>query len=473
MAIDTSLYGQIQPPQNPLMMAGEAVGISNALQQNRLLQTENQRQQVALDSDQIANAWTHLSKAGEAATTLLNEPGKLSLDSFDKGATGILSDRDYPTAMRSGLISDIVGIRSNLQKQIAAQNPQGDPVATDRIIRQNLQNIATLTENGRAQLQSIYGAPQAVDTGPVTKLVRTGVGGRMQDLGGIVNGLSPASAAQPVQTMKNGVAGTVPLGSLAPQGEAAPGTLIPPGGQTAATAAAPAQAPQPHFNPTGLPVGEQGAIEHSATASADQYSGLRADVGQSAARIFSLRQALHGLETAGATGPGTDVVNNAKSFLVANAPGVAKFVGIDPEKIKSYDEAAKYLTQYASGAAGSFGPHTDQQLATALSGNASTHISNLAAKDVVKANIALERMKQAQVLAFEKSGQSPSQFADWSARWNTQNDPRAFLVDQMTGDERKKLQAQLKPGSADYSRFLNSYREARDLGIISPNDLPK
>lgn len=488
MPVDPSVYNQMQQP-NLLQQYGAVMSIRNAQQQNQLLQTENQRAQVALNTDQVNNAWLHLTKAGEAAGTLLNDPGQLNMKKFDTGATGVLTDGDYPTDLKAGLVKDIVGIKANIAQQIAAQNPQGDPALTDKIIRQSLQGILTTTENGRAQLQAIYGSPQAVNVGPVTKLQRVGINGQVHDLGSLQNGLSPGEAATQVPTINDRTPGTTTLGAVAgPTGglsTQAPGTFIPPNGGGAPSPSAPSAAPAPvaaqggapaaPFNPTGLPAGEGSAIEHAGTASADQYSALRQQVGGSASRIFQLRQAMNGLENAGSTGPGTDAVNNAKSFLLAQSPDwLKKFLpGINPEQIKSYDEANKYLTQYASGVAGSFGAHTDHQLATTLAGNASTHISNLAAKDVVKANIALERMGQAQALAFQQTGQTPDKFADWAVNWNTTHDPRAFLADQLTMAERKKLQASLKPGSADYARFVNTYRQARDLGIISPNDIPQ
>lgn len=480
MPVDTSMYNALTQ-NNPLQQAGQVVGLQNAIQQGQLLQTENQRQQVALDADQLSNAYLHLTKSGEAAATLLQKPGLLTMHDYYKGSAGLLGDQDYPASSKAGLIGDI----ADLGKGIQAQIPDGaTPQQTDAVIRESLRRVATMSENGRAILGATYGAPQTVDTGPMTKIYRTGVSGNVQDLGGFVNGLPPSTAATQVPTVRGTTPGTTTLGAVAgPTGglsTQAPGTYIPPAGAQGATSTvqpggAPAQAAGAPFNPTGLPAGEGVGLEHAGAASSDQWSALRQQVGGSASRLFQLHQALSGLENAGSTGPGTDAVNNAKSFLLAQSPDWLKkyLPGVDPQQIKSYDEANKYLTQYASGVAGSFGSTTDHQLATTLAGNASTHISNLAAKDVVKANIALERMGQAQALAFQQTGETPDKFADWSVNWNTTHDPRAFLVDQLSPAERKKLQASLKPGSADYARFLNTYRQARDLGIISPNDIPQ
>ena len=83
-----------------------------------------------------------------------------------------------------------------------------------------------------------------------------------------------------------------------------------------------------------------------------------AAAGGFAGRVYTLRQALHGLQNT-TTGPGTAELNNAKSYIQALAPSVAKALGINPDSIAAYDEANKYLIQNASAAAGKFGPSTD------------------------------------------------------------------------------------------------------------------
>ena len=82
------------------------------------------------------------------------------------------------------------------------------------------------------------------------------------------------------------------------------------------------------------------------------------------------------------TGPGAEGRNAIVSFLAA-APGINRLVpDFAVESVKNFDEAKKYLEQYAQGAASSMGPGSDAKLASALSANASTKISNLAAQDV-------------------------------------------------------------------------------------------
>lgn len=205
---------------------------------------------------------------------------------------------------------------------------------------------------------------------------------------------------------------------------------------------------------TGLAPGEAASMEKSAAA----YQALQDDVGGSAQRVFQLGEALNGLQGTN-TGPGTEWRNNVLSYaLAAGAPG------IDPKDVASYDKAMKYLTQSASATAGAMG--SDSKLATALTGNASTSISNMAAQDVVKANIALERIKQAQADVFGKTGALPGEFSKWSVQWNKNVDPRAFALDMMDVKDRAKLIEGLK--SAEKQKFVDSVKLALGSGLIDP-----
>ncbi len=212
------------------------------------------------------------------------------------------------------------------------------------------------------------------------------------------------------------------------------------------------------------------ALSDTGHASSQAYASLKNDVGSSATRIFQLNKALTGLQGA-PTGPGTETVNHISSFLQAQAPEALKrfLPGVDVTQIKNRDEADKYLTAFASGQAGSFSPNTNEKLATALSANASTHISNLAAQDVVKANIGLERMKQAEAIAFQNSGIPAEKFSDWAVNWNKGTDPRAFIADQMSKKDRTDMINAMKP--SEKTTFLNSVQSAIATGLVSLSDL--
>lgn len=218
---------------------------------------------------------------------------------------------------------------------------------------------------------------------------------------------------------------------------------------------------------TGMPTAMAPGFEHAAQASGALMGAARARAAHFGADIYPLEQSLGALERLGptGTGPGTDELNTIKSFLQSNLnwlPGVK----IDPNSIKDFDEAKKYLTQAAGSRAAAFGHGTDQALSTALTANPNTHISNLAAVDLTKATIALRRMEQAQTLQADRIGVQPGQFATWAARWATNVDPRAFMVDLLDQKQLQNLQKTLK-NPKERARFNSSVQMAIDNGIIT------
>lgn len=168
--------------------------------------------------------------------------------------------------------------------------------------------------------------------------------------------------------------------------------------------------------------------------------------------VFPLETAIPALEKLGktGTGPGTEEFNHVKSFLQS-----AGIPGLDADKIKNFDEAKKYLTDFVNQNGNS---GTNDKLAAAFAGNPSVGISNAAAVDVAKSALALRRMKQAQLVEFEKSGKPDSDYAKWASQWNLSHDPRAYGFDLMTPDQRKKV--------------IESFPEGKN-GVPGPRDLFK
>lgn len=189
----------------------------------------------------------------------------------------------------------------------------------------------------------------------------------------------------------------------------------------------------------GLTPAAQAASSETGKAAAQQLANDNTGANGFASRMFTLNKALTGLQGAN-TGPGSDALNNVKSFIAARG-----IPGVDVNKIASYDEANKYLMQYAIGQAGALGEGTDGKLAATLSGNANTHISNLAAQDVVRANMGLERMKQAQVQQFNNQGLPPEQYQKWSTQWNKQVNPQVFVWDSLPTDKKQAAMANMSP----------------------------
>ncbi len=165
------------------------------------------------------------------------------------------------------------------------------------------------------------------------------------------------------------------------------------------------------------------------------------------------------------TGPGTDEVNKIKSFL--QSAGVGGLLGIDPEKIKNFDEAKKYMVDWimASGTSGAGGRNADA-LAAAFSSNPNVGISKAANADIAKVALSLRRMKYAQQAEFERTGLPEGQYGKWASTWNAKQDPRAFGFDLMTGEAAKKFLKGLSP--QDRARFDRSLGIAEHHELTSP-----
>jgi len=329
-----------------------------------------------------------------------------------------------------------------------------------------------------AAIQGVVGSPTAVGAGNRTEIVMPSpLAGTTANVGSVTMGTPPQIAQSDNGQLIN-------YNAIPGQSPGASGTVLsvqrqlPVGSQVFAPT--PGEPAGGHFgltSPNGIVqsqplIGAAPAAEAVATSSAQQLAQARAQAATVNTRVLTLKKALSGLQGAN-TGPGTDFTNNVSSFLQSQVPfGLGKILpGVNPNAIKNRDEADKYLTQYAMAQSSQFGPTTDSRLATALTGNASTHISNLAARDVVKTNIGIERMGAAAQAAFDASGQPPENASKYFAQWGRTVDPAAFVADLQTKAQRQAYMKTLKP--ADKAQYLQGLRQALQTGMISETDLAK
>ena len=286
----------------------------------------------------------------------------------------------------------------------------------------------------------------------------------MMKMGGNPNVWGPLNNPSDVMAaIKNGQVAAAGAGTTIQPTPVAPGPNLEPQVAPLASAARGGE------RPVGAPPGAVGASEAVGHASGAQYSADLLAANSYKRSVYPLEQAIPALESLGqtGTGPGTDQVNQIKSFLLSwGAPGV------DVDKIKNYDEANKYLTDYVN-QTGNTG--TNDKLAAAFSGNPSTHISNAAAVDVAKSALALRRMQQAQVTAFQETGLPDSAYSRWVSRdWATKVDPRAFGFDLMTPQAQQKLvtgldnKRQDAGGLTERQRFIRSLQAAHAAGVVNP-----
>lgn len=341
-----------------------------------------------------------------------------------------------------GLPPDVV------QKSVASMPT--DPAALKPYLQSQL---AALQAPG-AQLGTMTPAPTATTDGATTTFRDTNPVTNPNIVGTSFNQkLSPAQATGRMPTVgPDGTPGSVPFSSTVPL------SLLPPDMQGGG--ATPGRYPAGPANGGFIPSGQAPGVAEAATA-AGQGAGQDLLVDQKAnaesgKRINMLQNASDALSKA-QTGTGADKLNAVR--------GVVAMLGGPADKVASYDEANKYLTQYAQQKAASFGHATDAQLSAALTGNGNTHISNLAAQDVVKVNMALERMDQARMQAWQSAGLPPAQYSQWKSQFGAAMDPRVFVADQMPAP---KVGAMVKAMNVkERETFRQQYNWAVQNGYIN------
>jgi hypothetical protein len=427
-----------------------------------------QQAQLGIATGQQALAQKRFGAANQVLGSLLaNVDDKGNLQSTPKDAIGAISN-----LYRTGQLPPDQAMTWINQVEKSAS----DPAAFREFLTQaQLQSMSPETRG-----QAVFGTPQTFDTGsqllPGTISPVSGV----HIFGNLSKQLSPEAAAPyqlgatpyqraglalqgadvvpiPTQTgtiyaTKASLAGMAPGGPMgsagAPQN---PLTGAPAGSQSMTGPTTPKGAL------SAVPYGAAEAGKEVGQGSGEALNTMTNDVAGAPTRLFQLQQALSALKQTG-TGYGTAGRNAVLGFITA-LPGArdsdVKALQEMKDSNRFYDEANKYLTQYAMNQSSILGQGTDEKLATALSGNASTHINNLAAQDVVKANMGLERYKQAMAAAWNASGQPPQDFNKWRTDFARSVDVRTFVwplldararteaVKSMTPAEKQTLQSNL------------------------------
>lgn len=419
---DTSLYPIA--PANKLMMPAEAMGPAIGVAQG--LQN--------LDTSKFDLVQKQMVQGQQLLGSIVANP---TLEQVTNVAT---------TMHNMGLPAPII---AQGVQEFAAAN--GDPAKIREIALNHLMRHADI----QTQLQAGgAAAPAMIDNGQQLNptIVRSGIRPGIAPAGGnpMQKYMSPEGAASPVAgpPTPSGAPTTVPLGGYAERaGQVRPNTYT-------RTAPTPTAAPMA----TSLAPGEGEAKRATGAGSGQSLAAARDQASDYQRSVFPLEQAIPALEKLGktGTGPGTEQFNQVKSFLQS-----AGLPGIDVEKIKNFDEAKKYLTDFVN-QNGSTG--TNDKLAAAFAGNPSVNISNAAAVDVAKSALSLRRMKQAQLDAFEKAGLPESDYSKFVSKWNVNNDPRVYGFDMMTPTQRKAVLSSLP--EAKRQMFMFSVQQASEDGLI-------
>lgn len=424
---------------SPLKVAGEVADYRNKL-------LSNVQNEQSVQANNIKLATERFKIVNDAAAGILSDPelGKTDVTKKLWDTLGRLTKGDAMSAQHA--------------VQFMQQFPT-DPQAQ----RQAIMGVHAQTLNAWQRGEAYLGTVQRTPVGGGVKFEQTPAygGAPPRDIGYIPNTLSPETKQVNPDLSQSYVGGTGNPPIQLPSAPAAAPTRTPRPAPAAATSAPPKAAPAGIM--AAPAPGEAAAKEKAGGAGGAMLADERVRASNYRREVYPLEQAIPALERLGktGTGPGTEEVNKIKSFL--QSVGVP---GIDVNKIKDFDEAHKYLTDWVTANGDS---STNDKLAAAFASNASTKISNAAAVDVAKAALSLRRMKQAQLEEFEATGLPESQYGKWAAKWNREQDPRVYGWDYMNDSQKKAFLQSVTGPKRDL--IIMQLHRAADGGFVDPQSL--
>lgn len=453
--VNTDIYAPLMKPSNPMEQTNNFLDTASKANENRLQQQKIQANGIGIDQAQMQLA---LQKVGAVNSSL----------------SGLIGDPDFGKADLSKKIQETAirwvnsGVYSAAHMAEALKSMPRDPAQQAIWLR----NIYSQTQSAEQRAQSFFGSPQGVSDQAGTRMTQTpGYPGLpTQDRGYVPNQLPPGTPTRATSDTNSpdygapaivgpagppGVQqgpGVMPAANGAPARAMVPSSPKVVGDQEAQAAGLyPPAAAKPVI--TGLPPGTAQSMEGAAQA----YNEASAAAGKYAQRVNPLRQAIPILEKMKETeiGPTSERWNDLKSTAVTL--GAGKILGgIDPEKIKDFNELKKYFAQYSSQAAATMGPKTNDGLATAVTSNPNIHMDKMSALDLSKMALGAERMQQAGIREFnalvEAGKASPAGFNKFMVKWGTEQDPRAFVYDLLTPEQQAKLKTKLSKPELDKIR---------------------
>ena len=412
----SSLYPQApapQQPMNPLQMAEQVSHIQLMQQQLQLQQFMTQKEKLDYYKQQVGSLALKPNLTGDDVRGVIND------------------------AVSSGRMDPSEGTRqlSHLQDS----NPQG-------YVDAQMKSLLTAEQ----QLHSFYGVPQLAEHG----------GYKQWEAPSAVTGQNnPIGAPIP--------SGNLPVGAPPQQGEAVPGRPAgpPPTRPTV---------PQTYPDRNALPP----AIAAKVDEGAKLHSADMATATDAAARLTPLTQTIKLIQQMGPTdtGPRSALFQEIKSGLVT--AGVIK----NPEmvaKIANRDELAKYLSQNISM---SGAEATDLQRLQRAAGSPNADQSQQAIEALALKELSLTRLQMVKGRQWIDNHPTTTQgdpmpylnYQNDQAKWQTQQDPRAYAVDAWRPDQRQAFFKSLKDksntpeGATEAHKFIESYKAMKNYGYATP-----
>lgn len=454
--IDTSMYKDAVGPST-MESVGQVADTVNKLQSGAIQRQTMQSNQIGIDSAKVDLALKQFGNMRSMLGALLADP--------DAGK------KDLSKRIQEEIVKGTrMGMWTPEQAVEGMKTIPSDPRQQYQWLTNQQVNLQSATE----RMNALFGPVQSNQTG-----------------GGTVQTQTPQLPGLPVR-QRGSIAGTLPPTTQTPTGPGGAAEFVgqpgvgtvtqgPDSQRVVPPAAAPApRVPMPNGTPpqangappppaiakvpAGLPPGTTEALGGGSKMLVD----AREAAGDYGARVNPLRQAIPLISKMKETdiGPTSERWNDVKSTI--QTLGGGKLAGIDPEKIKDYNELKKYLTQYTSMRAATLGPKTNDGLATAVTSNPNVNMDKLSVLELSKMAMALERMRQAAVLEFEdklaKREVTEGQFGTFMAKWGRDMDPRGFVYDLLDGKAQKKMMEGLSP--AQLAKIQQSAEVADKHGLL-------
>lgn len=416
--------------------------------QNKLLQ--NQQQQTQVDSGKVDLAFKQMNHMRNILSDIITDP--------ELGR----SDLTKKIAERAAYGSKM-GLFTPAQVVEGLKTLPSNPRDQNSWIRNHLAQVMSATE----KMGAYFGAPEtrSVGGGEVTTQTPGLPGLPVTERSSRPLTVPPTQPSVVTDGVDRGAGRTVGGAGIAPlqQGPGsqpgyAPQAPMSPGGPQPRAAA---PAPQPVQ--TSLAPGEAERMKSGVEA----YNAASDATGRYSVRVNPLRKVIPMLERMKVTdiGPTSERWNDIKSM--AQTLGAGVIAGIDPEKIKDYNELKKYFNQYTSQAAATLGPKTNEGLATAVTSNPNVNMDKLSATELSKMALGVERMQAAAVKEFKELVDarkvSPNKFHDFMIEWGTKQDPRAYVYDLMDEKGQEKVR---KLPVAEREKVKEGMRIAKKHGLL-------
>lgn len=463
MPIDTSLYSQIQQPNPMQQLQGAALTadlLSNA-QQNRM---SLQAKQGLSDAYQQATDPVTGQVDRSKLSAIVSQDPRTAFQTADvtQGANAAAQGAqtlDYNTWQTAVA-------KQTYAQQIASSLGDKTPDQAHQIF-QHAKQIGVIPADQEAQMEASIPSDPSQMGAWAADLQRRSQSGleQLHNYGMQAGWVNNGASQTPYNMNPNAPGGVRPIGAPVAnqqgpqwvQGTDANGNpsmvQLPPTGQgyTGRPGAPGLPAGSVTIGNTQAGIGAQ----TEANQGGQVYGALQNAGNAALTNISNLQAARDAVVAAGGSGPGTAGLNSIKSWLVAHGMRQG-----DVDKVASYDEATKLMTQTANQMSAGMGTGTDARLDAAIRSNPNPAMSTKANLAILDRNIALERMSQDRQQAFAASGLPANQAQTWLTNFNKTHGVGVYQFDSLTQPQQQAYLKSMSPqqrtqwanGYADYQQ---------------------